>query len=154
MRSEKGFSFIEVMIGMAVLGILAIAFQLAIQNGVIASNQANVRTTAEKLAVSQMEAIKSGPYQIASGGLADYTSVVPAPPSGYRIKTLDNSSAVVADYIYGIPVNLAGDGQWTVSVSGDPGIQKVTIIVESNADLHSHGEYKEIFRLTDFKVNR
>ncbi len=154
MRSEKGFSFIEVMIGIAILGILSSAFMMAIMNGTMVSHQANVRATAEKLAISQMETIKSGPYLIAQAGKSDYTSEVPEPPSGYRIDTLDNTSSPIAGHIYGIPWNVENNAQWTGTKPLDPGIQKVTIIVQSNAELNSHGVYKEIFRLTDFKVNR
>jgi len=154
MRSEKGYAFIEIMIGIAILGILAAAFMMAIMNGTIVSQQANVRTTAQKLAASQMESIKSGRYLLAQDGQADYTSEVPAPPDGYRIDTLDKSSVAVAAHIYGIPWDVSTNDIWEGTKPLDPGIQKVTIVVWSSADLHSHGAYKEIFRLTDFKVNR
>jgi prepilin-type N-terminal cleavage/methylation domain-containing protein len=154
MRSEKGFSFIEVMIGIAILGILSSAFMMAIMNGTMVSHQANVRTTAEKLAVSQMETIKSGSYLIAQAGQADYTAAVASPPTGYRIDTLDNASNPVTGHIYGIPWDIANNAKWTGTQPLDPGIQKVTIVVQSNAELNSHGVYKEIFTLTDFKVNR
>jgi prepilin-type N-terminal cleavage/methylation domain-containing protein len=154
MRSEKGFSFIEVMIGIAILGILSSAFLMAIMNGTMVSHQANVRATAEKLAVSQMETIKSGPYFIAQSGQADYTSAVPAPPSGYRIDTLDSTSTPVTGHILGIPWDFVNNTKWTGTKPLDPGIQKITIVIQSNAELNSHGVYKEIFRLTDFKVNR
>lgn len=154
MRSEKGFAFIEVMIGIAVLGILSSAFMMAIINGTMVSHMANVRTTAQKLAVSQMETIKSGPYYIAQAGQSDYTSAVPAPPAGYRIDTLDNTSNPVTGHIYGIPWDVDSNSKWTGTKPLDPGIQNITIIVQSNAELNSHGVYKEIFRLTDFKVNR
>jgi len=154
MRSEKGFSLIEVAIGIAVLSILAVTFLLAVQNSAAISHQANVRTTAEKLAVSQMETIKSGSYIIAQDYQADYTSTMTALPTGFRIKTLDKYSNSVADYIYGVPWDITNSVLWSETAPLDPGIQKITIIVESNSEFNSDGVYTEIFRLTDFKVNR
>jgi prepilin-type N-terminal cleavage/methylation domain-containing protein len=154
MRSQKAFSMLETVIGIAVLGILAVALAMGTQTGIMASHMANVRTTAEKLAVSQMETIKSGPYVVAQSGEADYTSTIPALPAGYRLITLDSSSTPVADQIIGLPWDVGTNSLWTASSPVDPGIQKITIIVESNAELNSQGVYREIFRLTDFKVNR
>jgi len=118
---------------------------------IITTHQADVRTTAESLADGQMEAIKSGPYETATGGIGDYTSTIPTTtPAGYMFSTLGGSTN--DGHIYGIPWDVTSDSAW--SGTGDPGIQKVTIIVKSSAESGSQGVYKTIFTLTDFKVNR
>jgi prepilin-type N-terminal cleavage/methylation domain-containing protein len=62
MKSEKGFSLIEVLIAVGLLGLIGVAFLTALtvtSNGVLISDN---QATAESLARSQMEEIKNGPF--------------------------------------------------------------------------------------------
>jgi hypothetical protein len=110
------------------------------------------------LADTAMETIKGAatPYVFAPTNTnptgADYTANLPSIPANYHLCTLNNTNAIVVDRVYGLPWHLStGTGDPNVLVYGsanpaDPGIQKVTIIVRYYS--------QEIFRLTDFKVNR
>ncbi len=62
MKNEKGFTLIEVIIAVALLGVIAIAFLGALGTASLAMFIADERATAESLARSQMEYIKSQPY--------------------------------------------------------------------------------------------
>jgi Tfp pilus assembly protein PilV len=156
MKSQRGFSLIDVALGILVLAILSVAFLMAVRTATKANNQANVRTTATSLADGLMEAIKIGPYSVAEGVTGNYTvstSLITV-PGGYRFATLDNSNTITAGRVYGMSWDVASDARWAKTTPADPGIQKVTIIVESNNSQYSGGSYKEVFRLVDFKVNR
>jgi prepilin-type N-terminal cleavage/methylation domain-containing protein len=151
---ERGFSLLEVLVSAALLAMVGVTFPAALDMGIRASNQIDVRTTAQSLAGGQMETIKAGAYAVAQGGTGNYTSMLSAIPAGFRFDTMDSNNNIVTDSVYGIPWDVAGNAQWTKTKPSDPGIQKVTIIVNSKNELSSGGVYKEIFRLTDFKVNR
>ena len=63
MKSARGFSLIDVTIGILVLAILSVAFLMAVSTATRTNNQANVRTTATSLADGLMEAISPGPIR-------------------------------------------------------------------------------------------
>ena len=156
MKSARGFSLIDVTIGILVLAILSVAFLMAVSTATRTNNQANVRTTATSLADGLMEAIKSGPSSVAQGVTGNYTasiSAISVPPS-FRFATLDSGNSTITDRVFGMAWDVASDALWAKTTPADPGIQKVTIIVESNDSLYSSGGYREVFRLVDFKVNR
>jgi prepilin-type N-terminal cleavage/methylation domain-containing protein len=154
-ETERGFSLVEVTIGILILAILGVTFMQAVSTAIMTRNKADVRTTAQSLAESQIEQIKSGPYfvtQSTEGNMGNYTDTISTLPHGYRFATLDTSNNIVTDHIYGLPWDVTTDTLWVTT--SDPGIQKLTIIVQSSVDVTSKGVYKEIFRLIDFKVNR
>ena len=64
MKSEKGFSLIEVVIAIALVGIIAIAFLGGLANASKTLFIADERATANNLAESQMESVKNRPYAI------------------------------------------------------------------------------------------
>lgn len=152
--NEKGFSLVEVIISIALLSLVAVALLVALQTAITVTHLANVRTEAVSLADSQIEAIKAGPYFVSQNGTANYVSMIPLIPSGFRFSTVDGNSNTVNCTIYGIPWDIINNVRWTNTTPSDPGIQKVTLIVESDRLTNSRGVYREVFRLVDFKVNR
>jgi prepilin-type N-terminal cleavage/methylation domain-containing protein len=154
MRSEKGFSLIEVIISILIVAILAVGLMQGLNVAIIARDTANTRTTSESLAVSQIEKIKSGPYSVAQAGTGNYTSTIPSLANGYRFASVSADNNTVVNSLFGIPWDVVNDVPWTATTPSDPGIQKIIIIVQSNRGNASNGAYKEIFRLIDFKVNR
>jgi prepilin-type N-terminal cleavage/methylation domain-containing protein len=62
-KSEKGFSLIEVLIAVGLVGLMAAAFLMAIATASKAVLLADERTTAESLARSQIEYIKEQEYR-------------------------------------------------------------------------------------------
>ena len=104
--SSNGFSLIEVLITLALVGIIAIAFLSALSTASIALITADERATAESLARSQMEHVKNLDY--------DFTD-----PQSYEH----------------LPVQSNDHPGYFISVSAEPlhspddGIQKITVTV-------------------------
>lgn len=110
-RNEKGFTLIEVLVALAIVSLVVVAFLLAINTASKASLISDERTTAESLARSQMEYVKDP-------GLAyvlEATDYVLDPgltiPSGYSLTTSAQ------------PINTPDDG-----------IQKITVLVAHHGD--------------------
>ena len=125
-KNERGVGLIEVLVALAILGVIAVAFLTGLATTAKAVFIADVRTTAESLARTQMEDIKDQPY--------------------------DDTLPIVYTVLSGTPANFSiditaermdpeGDG-----TGDDDGIQKITVTVEYQ------GEVKII--LEDYKVDR
>lgn len=99
MKSEKGFALIEVVIAIAIMGIIAAAFMSALAGASRALFIADERATAESLARSQLEYIKSQDYSDNGTG---YTTI--------------SSTDYAITYI-------------SENVTGQSGLQKITITV-------------------------
>jgi len=113
--SSRGFSLIEVVIAIALIGIIAVAVLSALSTASIALIIADKRATAESLARSQLEYVKNSEYDDDLGsGHPQYDLIDPAfIPDGYNI----NIEAVRLD-----PENDSPPDD-------DDGIQKITVIV-------------------------
>jgi prepilin-type N-terminal cleavage/methylation domain-containing protein len=119
--SSGGFTLIEVLIALALVGIIAIAFLSALSTASMALITADERATAESLARSQMEYVKNLDY--------DYDD-----PYDYE---QDNEEALPDHPGYFISVSVEP------LHSPDDGIQKITVIVSSDD--------KDIITLEDYK---
>ena len=107
MNSEKGFLFIETVVALALLGIIAVAFLSGLATSSKATIIANDEVTAASLAQAQIEWVKKAEY------IYDTTGYSAAPiPSGqdYTGYSVQIDSA---------PLN-----------SPDDGIQKITVTVK------------------------
>ncbi|MBA7712416.1 hypothetical protein ES703_121390 [subsurface metagenome] len=128
MKSEKGFTFIEVVIALAVLGIIAGGFLGGLTTASKGLMIADERETANNLAEAQMEYVKNQEYDSTNNPpqyeLLDYI------PDGYSI-SVPMAERLDAD----------GDGY----LDEDEGIQKIAITVRHNG--------KEVLTLEDYKVN-
>jgi len=131
--SSSGFSLIEVMIALAILGLVAVAFLSGLSTSLKAVFISDERSTAQTLAQGQMEYVKSQDYD-ESTEPPQYVENVDLTPSGY---TVDISAE---------RLNPEGDG-----TDDDDGLQKITITV-----YHSEvvDEDEKVFTLEDYKVNR
>ena len=131
--SSSGFSLIEVMIALAILGLVAVAFLSGLSTSLKAVFISDERSTAQTLAQSQMEYVKSQDYD-ESTEPPQYVENVDLTPSGY---TVDISAE---------RLNPEGDG-----TDDDDGLQKITITI-----YHSEvvDEDEKVFTLEDYKVNR
>ena len=63
-KNERGFSLIEVLVALAILGLVAVAFLGGLATANKAMFIADKRTTAESLARTEMEYIKNQPYAV------------------------------------------------------------------------------------------
>ena len=127
MKNEKGFTLIEVLIAMAILGIVATGFLMALSTASKAIILADERTTAESLARSQMEDIKKQTYDETDPYDYEQAGVESSTHPGYFI-------SVDAD-----PLN-----------NPDDGIQKIIVKIY-------HGEVvigEEVITLEGYKVDR
>ena len=118
---------IEVVIAIALIGIIAVAILSSLSTASIALIIADERATAESLARSQMEYVKNSPYDDTNNPL-EYSPDLAAVPDGYYID------------IEAVRLDPEGDGN-----EDDDGIQKITVIVSRDD--------KIIVTLVDYKRN-
>lgn len=129
MRNEKGFTLIEVIIALAFLGIIAVAFLGALFTASDALVTADSQATAESLARSQMEHVKTQAYDSINNP-PQYTLLTDI-PDGYDIE-------IVAERL-----DPQEDG-----FDDDDGIQKITVRI------YFYDEDNPILELEDYKVER
>jgi prepilin-type N-terminal cleavage/methylation domain-containing protein len=126
-HDQTGFSLIEVLLAMVLVGILGTAIPCAMSGANRATTTTNQHTTAESLARSQMDFIQNQPYD--SANATPTYALLPDIPAPYSIVT------PMAQRL-----DPRGDG-----TANDDGLQKITVTVEQGDTV--------IFTLVDFKVN-
>ncbi len=82
-RSQKGFSLLETVIAIGVLGIIAPALVFALATGVNVLSMTDLRETARDLAQSQMESVQRQPYDPNLGNDPPYALV--ERPAGFEV---------------------------------------------------------------------
>ena len=112
--SSRGFTLIEVVIALALFGIIALTFVSALYTASIALILADERATAESLARSQMEYIKNSDYDNINDP-PEYPAIYI--PDGYNID------------IEAVRLDPEKDG-----TDDDDGIQKITVIVSRDGE--------------------
>lgn len=100
---EKGLSLVETLVTIAIIGVVCVAFAVALSTGSLAVSESDQEVTAQSLAQTQMEYIKGYSY---TPGATTYPTV----------NTTDNYSISVA-------VTSANN------TNNDPNIQKVTATI-------------------------
>jgi prepilin-type N-terminal cleavage/methylation domain-containing protein len=126
MGKRKGLTLIEVLIALAILGIVSVGITLGLRNAINGAASTDSRETAKNIAETQMEYIKQSKYS------TEYSLYTPTP---------------LPDYWNHYVTNIAID-----RVEGNPNvnIQKITITV-SYPDYYQEGSAELV--LEDFKVN-
>ena len=150
-KNEKGFSLIEVVIALLLLGIIGVALLSGLATASMALVIADERATAESLARSQMEYVKNQAYITA----APYDSGVPGSgevtydkitgiPDSYTIWSEDRTGQYIhlEDEVIGVP----WDSQNNLPVDSDVGLQRIELVIKHNG--------REIITLEDYKVDR
>jgi prepilin-type N-terminal cleavage/methylation domain-containing protein len=127
MKSEKGFSLAEVMVAVALLGVVSVSFLSAIGTAYRAVFIADEQASAENLARSEMEYVKSQEYSVA--------------PWSYEIQVGESPSGEFPGWWEEHPSTLpAGYESYVVSVTAealhdnDDGVQKIVVVVEREDD--------------------
>ena len=155
LRNQKGFTLIELIVSLALLGLIAIAYLGALATASTAIIISDERTTAESLARSQMEYVKNQDYsdnvwsyEVTSSG----RSVIAGAPSWWDA---DNPPLLSSDYdgyvvdIIAADFDADNDGTLEVGLVGDDdeGVRRITVTVE-------HLSKPEVIILEDYKVDR
>lgn len=152
LRKQRGFTLIEVLIALALLGLIAIAFLGALAAASEAIIISDERTTAESLARSQMEYAKNQDYsdnQWSYEVTDSSRAVLAGAPSWWDD---DNPPLLSSNYAgYSVEVkaeDFDANDDGSLEVPGeDEGIRKITVTV-------SHLAKPEVIILEDYKVNR
>jgi prepilin-type N-terminal cleavage/methylation domain-containing protein len=109
MKNQEGFTLVEVLISLALLGIVAAGILGALGTSSKATLTNDVQTTAQNLAEGQMEYVRNQPY---SAGDSPEYALVSNVPTGYSI------GCTV------IRLDPEGDGS-----DDDDGLQKIVVAV-------------------------
>ena len=127
MQNEKGFSLIDVLLAVALAGILGLAVPSALSGALRATASTNQYLEAESLARSQMDHIQNQPYDVVNN-----------PPLYEILSDLPDNYSIVTPVA--TRLDSRGDG-----FDNDDGLQQITVAVK-------HGS-KIVFTLIDYKVN-
>ena len=131
-KNEKGISLIEVLIALAILGLVAAAFLSGLATASMSLFIADERATAESLARSQMEYVKSIDY-------VDEATSYPAAPIPQEHIDAGYSATITA-----LPLH-----------DPDKGIQKITVVVKHDGkEIFTFIRDGEKITLEGYKVNR
>ena len=126
-KRQDGFSLVEVLVAMALVGLLSVTVPAALSGASRATITVSEHTTAESLARSEMDYIQSQPYD-SSNATPEYAVIPDLPPSCRIVTPL------------AVRLDPRGDG-----ATGDEGLQQITVTVQRNG--------KDVYTLVDFKVN-
>ena len=137
MKSEKGFTFIEVVIGLAIMGVIAVGFIGGLGTAAKGLMIADERETANNLAEAQMENVKNQQYIDYSEDPHGVYDTIGTPPNYSVVLT-----AVPFDPVTRQPHNDLGGGIFDF----DEGIQEITVTV-------NHQDKLAVITLEDYKVN-
>ena len=127
MKHQSGFSLIEVLLSLGLIGVFAVSVPSALSGASKATMTMDERTTAETLARSQMDYIQNQPYDS-----------VNATPQYNAISNIPTSYSIVTPFA--TRLDPRGDG-----TSQDDGLQQITVTVRRNGE--------DVYTLVDFKVN-
>jgi prepilin-type N-terminal cleavage/methylation domain-containing protein len=130
---SRGFTLVEVLITVALIGVIAVAFFSFMSAAASALIHADERTIAESLARSQLEYAKNQGYNSTLvNGQATYLKI-PNIPVGYTIWSVNRTGAVVnsgaSNPIIGIP--------WANNKTAltDTGLQMVALVIEHDGKM-------------------
>ncbi len=139
-KNERGIMLIEVLIALALVGIITAGFLSAISTAAMASFISERQAIAENLARSQIENAKELPYQTAvPGGEVEYVEISEG-YSNFSIWSV-NRAGVTVDEIIAVP----WDTELNVASTEDNGKQRIKIVIKHHD--------KEIYSLEGYKVD-
>ena len=143
-HSSKGFSLIEVVIAICLLGIIGVGLLSGLATASLALFTADERATAESLARSQMEYIKNCKYEDLPTPSWSY-ELPSNPPSWDMSHALPDGYDEYSLKVEGSIFDADGDG------SDDVDIQKITVTVKHHGrDIVTSEDYT----LEGYKVDR
>ena len=123
--SSRGISAIEVLIALAIVGVIAIAFLSGLTTASMALIIADERATAESLARSQLESVKNQQYESAPEGGATTYYEITGIPAGYTIWSENRTPDQYVPSVLGIP----WDSGNNTAVNEDNGLQRIKLVI-------------------------
>jgi len=136
MKSEKGFTLIETLVALGLLGMIGVSFLSGLATTFAAVMVSQERTVAESLAKSQLEYIKAQDYVLT----ADYD---PADPEK-RYELIDIPADLVEK---GYDIEISPLPETIISPGEDEfELQSITVAVRRNGE--------KIITISDYKVGR
>jgi type II secretory pathway pseudopilin PulG len=102
---HQGSTLVEALVAIAILGVCASTFVLALSTGMISARVQDTSVMGDTLAQTQMESIKASPYD-SSGASYSLISV----PTGYSIAIQTNSTIYSTTNIQKISVTVSYSG--------------------------------------------
>lgn len=144
LRNQKGLTLIEVIIALAVLGMISASIFMALNVSLRTTASTNERTIAESLTRSELEYIKNCPYD----------------DSGNPSYAIDPNIDLTSDPYYGRysitviakPIDPVTHDDLEIPPDDDLGIQKITVEVYHESP-YTH-EDRVVVTTTSFKVAR
>jgi prepilin-type N-terminal cleavage/methylation domain-containing protein len=127
MKNQDGFSLMEILVSMAIVGILSTSVAGALSTAHKTNIAGNEMTTAESVARSQMDYVQNQPYDTANA--TPVYAVLSDLPSGYSIVTP-----------MAVRLDPKDDG-----TANDDGLQQITVTVKRGTEI--------VYTLIDFKNN-
>ena len=125
---SRGFTLVEVLITIALIGAISVAFFSFMSAATSALIHADERTIAESLARSQLEFVKNQDYNPnLVGGQATYEKIPSIPPD-YTMCSVSRNGSVVENVIIGIPWN--SEHNRPAMVGEVEGIQKIALVIK------------------------
>ncbi|OGN95473.1 MAG: hypothetical protein A2Z77_07140 [Chloroflexi bacterium RBG_13_51_36] len=121
---SRGLTFIEVLLAIAILGVISIAFMSALSTSSNVLILADERTTAESLSRRQMEYVKSQSYSPETMVTDPIYQKIDGIPEGYSLWSVDINGEKV-EQITGIP----WDSENNKPADMDNGLQKISLVV-------------------------
>jgi prepilin-type N-terminal cleavage/methylation domain-containing protein len=146
-RGQRGFTLVEVLITISLLGFIALAFFSFMSAAASSLIHADERTIAESLARSQMEYVKNQGYNPDTDehGQATYVKIQNI-PSGYTLESV-NYDGTAAEDIVGIVWD--SDNNKPVVPGTGEGLQMIALVIKHEAA----GEDKTIYTFINNSPN-
>ena len=145
--SSRGLTMIEVLIAIAILGIISITFLSALSTASLSVGLADERTVAESLARRQMEYVKNQGYNSASvlnNNKPTYQKISDI-PEGYSIWSVNRTGGIDAN-IVGIPWDSKNNKP---VVDKDIGLQKIALVIK-HKDKENPAQDKVIYTFINY----
>ena len=129
LKEEQGMTLIETLIGMGIISVMAVVFLMSMSTTSKAIMISQERVTAENLAKSQMEYIRSQTYDAEN-----------SPPQYLKLPTED----IPANY--DVTVSAERLDPEADGTGDDDGLQQLTVVVTKTGS--------ELYRLEGYRMNR
>lgn len=128
---SRGFTFIEVLLAVAILGVIGIAFMSALATASSVLIIGDERTTAESLVRRQLEYVKGQGYQPETAETDAIYQKIGGIPEGYSLFSISSTGQIV-EQIVGIPWDSENDKP----ADTDKGLQKIALVVTHKDEMN------------------